>query len=184
MGETGKEVKGAIYALSLAMGSAIGAAIPTSDLRGLYTGSGLRLCESKHMEGAGVCGTRTPHPDAGAARGVEGRKILAFVTRYCATGPGCKARICGGNLRTAHGTDATKEGGFAADPRWCPYGTRIRIDGRTFVHDDNFGPGQRARDRALARPHIDIRVAGRTHDEVRRMGAGWVEIEILGEDTP
>ena len=52
-------------------------------------------------------------------------------------------------------------------------------DGTVLVHDDNLGKAQRERDWEMQRPHIDIRVAGRTHDEVRRLGAEWLEIEVI-----
>ena len=114
----------------------------------------------------------------GAAEAPE--KIRVYATFYCATGPGCSKAICGGNKTTANGSDATKAGGFAADPAWCPYGTRIRLqDGTVLIHDDNFGKQQRARDRKLGRWHIDIRVAGKTHKEVQVMGAGWIEVQVL-----
>lgn len=115
-----------------------------------------------------------------SARGLSTntRKFLAYVTNYCATGSGCTHKICGGNKKTAWGRDASVGDGCAVDPRRIPYGSRVRVGGRWLVADDTFGRRQRERDWAAGIIHIDVRVAGKTHEEVRKMGAGWVWIEI------
>jgi 3D (Asp-Asp-Asp) domain-containing protein len=106
-------------------------------------------------------------------------RVYAYVTYYCATGEGCDNPICGGNEKTASGSDATKAGGIAVDKRHFPYGTRIIIDEKLYVADDTFGKAMRERDWENGRIHVDIRVAGHRHDEVARMGAGYKWIEIL-----
>jgi len=185
---------------ALALGTAVGAA---SEVAGRWDrGAGDvhlhqmgREARRVHADRGTKSTPRTPHPHAGAARGVEvgqnrqtspretsGRRyvrVWVYRTWYCSRGGSCTNRICGTNALTANGTDATKEGGFAADPRWCPYGTRLRIAGRVYVADDCFGKAQRARDRVAGRRHIDIRVAGKTHAQVSRMGAGYIQVEII-----
>lgn len=105
--------------------------------------------------------------------------VRAYVTHYCATGDGCKEKICGGKLKTAWGRDATKGDGCAVDPRRIPYGTVVIVDGEKYISDDTFGKAQRGRDWKEGITHIDIRVEGKTHEEVRRMGAIYKEVEVL-----
>lgn len=83
--------------------------------------------------------------------------------------------------------DAAVPDGCAADPRHFPYGTRLIVDGRLCVVDDTFGKAQRDRDWAAGVVHLDIRVAlpglspEEHHAAVSRMGAGWVEVEVLAK---
>ena len=104
-------------------------------------------------------------------------EVRAYRTFYCAAG--CGHAICGGNSKTAFGRDARVADGVAVDPRRIPYGSIVEVEGRRYVADDTFGKAQRERDRASNVLHIDVRVAGKTHDEVRRMGAGWITIRWL-----
>jgi 3D (Asp-Asp-Asp) domain-containing protein len=54
------------------------------------------------------------------------------VTAYCAC-----AKCCGkSNGITASGTKATQGRTIAADPRCYPYGTKIKLNGRTYVVED------------------------------------------------
>lgn len=108
--------------------------------------------------------------------------VRVYRTYYCATGAGCSNPICGGNERTAWGRDATIAGGCAVDPRRIPYGSTVEIDGVRYVADDTFGRAQRERDWKAEIIHVDIRVAGRMHDDVRRMGAGWTDATIDRRD--
>lgn len=148
-------------------------------------------CASAQSFQAGYAGSRLsgareePPPLAADSEGVAGkqsarpapRRIRALVTAYCATGPRCSAPICGGNPQTAWGRDATVGDGCAVDPRAIPYGSVVVIDGKRYVADDTGGAMRRDwRERGIV--HIDVRVAGRTHEEVRRMGAGWKEVEV------
>lgn len=127
-----------------------------------------------------VLGHPGDHAQADRIPGIQkasrGEVVRVWVTRYCVHG--CGHRICGTNLKTASGTDARKAGGIASDRRWLPFGTRVRIGDRVYVMDDQFGKAQRERDWRMGRRHIDIRVAGKTHDQVRKMGASWEEVEI------
>lgn len=104
--------------------------------------------------------------------------VRVYRTFYCATGEGCDKPICGGNKRTATGSDATKAGGCAVDPRRIPYGSIVEIDGARYVADDTFGKRQRERDWEAGIVHVDIRVVGKTHREVHSMGAGYVDAKI------
>ncbi len=113
---------------------------------------------------------------------VSHTKITVKRTFYCATGPGCDQPICGGNDRTAWNKDATVAGGFAVDKRWMPYGTKIQLqDGTILVADDTFGRAQREKDWEAGIKHIDIRVAGSTHNQVRLMGNGMITIEVIDD---
>lgn len=102
-------------------------------------------------------------------------------TYYCATGKGCHEKICGGNLKTAHGRDARYGDGCAVDPRRIPYDTTVCIGGKSYTADDTFGKNQRNRDWKSGIIHVDVRIAGRLHKEVRKMGAGWIEMEMIRE---
>lgn len=107
-----------------------------------------------------------------------GRHIMVLRSFYCSTGPGCSDPICGGNPRTAWNRDATVGDGCAVDPRAIPYGSVVVIDGKRYVADDTGGAMRRDwRERGII--HVDVRVAGRTHEEVRRMGVAWVEAEVI-----
>lgn len=100
--------------------------------------------------------------------------ISVYRTFYCASGAGCTEPICGGNKKTAWGRDASKGDGCAVDKRRIPFGSKVTIGGVTYISDDTFGRAQRARDWERGIVHVDIRVAGKSHREVARMGAGLV----------
>lgn len=100
-------------------------------------------------------------------------------TYYCATGEGCHEKICGGNLKTAHGRDARRGDGCAVDIRRIPYGVTICIDRTSYTADDTFGKKQRKRDWVAGIIHIDVRVAGTTHKKVHSMGSGKIKMRVI-----
>ncbi len=63
----------------------------------------------------------------------EGKSTITFrVSAYCAC-----AKCCGkSDGITASGTRATQGRTIAADPRYYPYGTKIKLNGRTYVVED------------------------------------------------
>lgn len=108
----------------------------------------------------------------------EWETIRAYISRYCATSSLCNKPICGGNRKTSWGKDATKAGGVAVDPRRIPYGSIILIDGKRYVADDT-GSSMRRAWRKKGITHIDIRIAGFPHEEVRKLGVDWKMIKVL-----
>jgi len=108
----------------------------------------------------------------------EWETIRVYRTFYCATSSLCRKKICGGNKRTAWNKDATKAGGCAVDPRNIRYGSVVKVGDKQYVCDDTFGERQRERDWKKGIVHIDIRVAGKPHKEVARMGAGWIWVKV------
>ena len=109
---------------------------------------------------------------------VESALTKALVSYYCATGSGCDTPICGGNAKTANGRDASVGDGCAVDPKVIPYGSTIELDGRSYIADDTFGRKTIEKDRNEGITHIDIRVSGKEHDDVYRMGFGFRNVRI------
>jgi 3D (Asp-Asp-Asp) domain-containing protein len=105
-----------------------------------------------------------------------GVRVRVWRSFYCATGAGCHNPICGGHLKTAAGRDARLGYGCAVDPRAIPYGSRLHIGGRVYVADDTGSAMRKDYKRGVV--HVDIRVAGMTHEQVGRLGAGWVDAII------
>lgn len=105
--------------------------------------------------------------------------VQVWRTFYCATGKGCHEKICGGNKKTANGRDASIADGCAVDCRRIPYGCMVSVKSGSYVADDTFGKNQRNRDWNRNVIHVDIRVSGRPHSQVRKMGASWIRMEVI-----
>lgn len=104
---------------------------------------------------------------------IESRKYIGnfTVTHYCTEN--YRHRCNNGNaLTTATGTVPTPERTIAVDPRKIPYGTKVIIDGHTYIAEDTGG--------AIKGNKIDICVA--THSEALQKGVRRnIPVYIIGE---
>ena len=91
------------------------------------------------------------------------------LTAYCA------CEICCGewaNGITATGTVATQGRTIAVDPTVIPYGSKVMINGHTYVAEDCGG--------AITENRIDIFFDN--HDEALNFGVQYYDVYLLGED--
>lgn len=92
----------------------------------------------------------------------KGKSTTTFkVTAYCAC-----AKCCGkSDGITASGTRATQGRTIAADPRYYPYGTKIILNGRTYIVEDCGG--------AIKGNRIDLYFD--SHQDALNWGVRYVE---------
>lgn len=108
----------------------------------------------------------------------ETEKIIRMlVTAYCLCEQCCGkwARVPGKRV-TSIGDDANVFDGVAADPKLLPYRTKLDIPGIGIKEVDDTGGAMR-KDAENGICHIDVRFP--SHQEARRWGVQWLEIEVL-----
>lgn len=92
------------------------------------------------------------------------QKVRALLTAYCP----CQSCSEGHGRNTATGKLATEGRTIAVDPRKIPYGTKVKIDGHTYVAEDCGG--------MVNGYHIDVHFS--SHDKVNKFGKKYKTIYI------
>lgn len=103
----------------------------------------------------------TTKPVTTTAETTKAKSTTTFkVTAYCAC-----TRCTDGDGITASGTKATQGRTIAADPRYYPYGTKIILNGRTYVVEDCGG--------AIKGNRIDLYFD--SHQDALQWGVRYIE---------
>ena len=100
------------------------------------------------------------------AKPTKSKSTVTFkVTAYCAC-----VKCCGkSDGITASGTKATQGRTIAADPRYYPYGTKIKLNGKTYIVEDCGG--------AIKGNRIDMYFD--SHQDALQWGVRYVEGVVL-----
>lgn len=108
--------------------------------------------------------TPTPKPKKKAKKKVSGKRIKAKITAYC------PCRECSGKWghSTSTGARATEGRTVAVDPKVIPYGSKIIIEGHTYIAEDCGG--------GVKGNHIDIFFE--SHDDVEKFGCKTREVVV------
>lgn len=108
----------------------------------------------------------TTKPVTTTAETTEAKSTTTFkVTAYCAC-----AKCCGkSDGITASGTKATQGRTIAVDPRYYPYGTKIILNGKTYVAEDCGG--------AIKGNRIDLYFD--SHQDALQWGVRYVEGVVI-----
>lgn len=101
-------------------------------------------------------------------------RVTMKVTAYCADCSICNGKWADG--RTALNDDARVCDGVAAAPNLIPYRTRLSIPGVGIKEVDDTGGAMRQAARKGIY-HIDVRFL--SHDEAKRFGVKWLDVEVL-----
>jgi len=110
-------------------------------------------------------------------RQARGRSIRMKVTAYCLCKVCCGKWAAQKIRRTATGDDAKIYDGVAADPKFLSYRIRLNIPGIGVKEVDDTGGGMR-QSAKQGIYHIDVRMP--SHQEARKWGVRWLDVEVLG----
>lgn len=88
-----------------------------------------------------------------------------MLTAYCAC-----TRCTDGDGITASGTKAKQGRTIAVDPRVIPYGTKVIINGKTYIAEDCGG--------AIKGNRIDVYF--NNHSDAKKFGVQYAEVQIVG----